>query len=248
MRSYPSVSCSRLARALVLSFSALLGGLAFSSAALAGPLIGVDFSNSDILPTNWNRQGSFTNNPLVSNLIDESGAATGADFTASTNFNTNSGQVYDPATLPTHSNPLNGLDGHSFGGGAISYIFSGLSSNSLFDIWVFGLAQPGTAPVNQNVSITGSGPALNFLQGSFAAEQLVVNSELGDSSRTLDSYAESILSSGTGEINISVTAVSGNWNLAGIAIRQVDPVPEPATLALIGLGLAGMGLFRRKKA
>ena len=216
-------------------------------AAFSAPLIGVDFSNSDILPTNWNRQGSFTNNPVVSNLIDESGAATGVDFTVSTNFATNSGEPFAAATLPMHSNPLDGLDGHSFGGGAISYIFSGLATNALFDIWVFGLAQPATAPVNQNVSVTGSGPALNFVQGSFAANQLVVNSELGDSSRTLDSFAESITSSGAGNIDITVSAIGGNWNLAGIAIRQVDQVPEPGTLALLGLGLVGLGFSRRRR-
>jgi hypothetical protein len=208
-------------------------------------LIGVDFSNADILPTNWNRQGSFTNNPVVSNLIDESGAATGVDFTVSTNFATNSGQTFAAGTLPTHSNPLNGLDGHSFDSGTVSYMFTGLATDALFDIWVFGLAQPLTAPVNQNVSITGSGPDLNFLQGSFAAQQLVVNSELGDSNRTLDSFAESITSSGTGSINISVSAIGNNWNLAGIAIRQVEQVPLPSTLALFALGLLGLARIRQ---
>jgi hypothetical protein len=59
-----------------------------------------------------------------------------------------------------------------------------------------------------------------------------------------------------GNWNLTFTDVTGaffgetaliHWNISGDAVAPTTAVPEPGTLALFGLGLAGLGFARRRK-
>lgn len=134
-----------------------------------------------------------------------------------------------------------------------TWTFSDLVAVASYNLWVFGLGQPGTSPVDHTISIAGDGLPVSFSQTG-AANTLIVNSALGDNTRTLESYAISVVASGAGAIVITATPGARDfWNLAGVAIQpvQATAIPEPATwltLATGVLGLLAYGWRRRQRA
>lgn len=125
-------------------------------------------------------------------------------------------------------------------------VFDSVVFGSALDIWGFGT----------NVAdayIAGSG-VLDIFEISFDFEEDLNLYQPG--SFTLATLTFGTIGSGTSFLNTSIDALvdASGWislgsdvENASISVVAAAPVPEPATLLLITSGLAGIGIFRRKK-
>ena len=202
-------------------------------------LIGVDFDASGAAPTNWNQ---VIGNGVSSNLVDETGATTSVGLSVSNaagNFNS----IVNAVNIPSHSNSLSQIGGYLYGAGTGTFIFTGLEAGVLYDIWVFG-----TRAFDNSNDVTINSGAVTFTQ-TYSANQMFVNDLLGLNSMNLADFVISANSTGTSELRIDISPAANapfaSWAIGGLAIERAA-VPEPATLALFGLGLAGIGYRRRQ--
>lgn len=182
-------------------------------------LIGIDFGSvTDVSPTNWTLYSSGTD-LLLSDLPDESGTATAVDLLIDVGP-ASLGRFEDfippPGQIPQHTQLLTGLDGNFFDNAGISVTFQQLFPLSSYEVYVFS---GDTVANDQSVTISGAG-TVQFNQ-DYDAQNLFINDEVGDSARSLSSYAELVESDANGEIRIDVESTTGFWSLAGIAIRAV---------------------------
>lgn len=206
-------------------------------------LVGIDFGPSGSKPTNWtlvSGAGTFTQ------LKDETGAATALSLTVSGSPSPTAYAVTPYAsTLPIHTPSLSGLDGNIYGfSGTFNAVFSGLIPNGQYYLWIFGLR--GDVRLTQSVTVTGTSLQLSYTQ-SQAYQVLAVNDEAGSSTRTLESYADTVQASNTGTLSIRIVGGgdSNTYAVAGLAIQST--VPEPSTWALLGCGAVAVLVACRRQ-
>ena len=109
------------------------------------------------------------------------------------------------------------------------------------DIWGLGLNPMGA-------SITSLG-VLDIWEVSLDTADDLNNFQAG--SFTLATLTFSTLTVGTSPLEIIIDSLgdaNGEPLSANVQSGSISPVPEPATFILIGFGLGGIGILRRKKA
>jgi hypothetical protein len=210
----------------------------------AGPIVGVTFNSSGGAPQWTNETSLGTTNKLP----DETGGNSGISLTTSVSGAFAPFRVtVNSSTIPTGDTNLKGINGNFYGENSFTAALSGLRAGATYDVWVFVTRQ--NDPTDQSVTITGAGTT-KFSQIDSTTQQLIVNSMIGSSSKTLGFYALPIVADGSGNININIVNNDGAFGAAisGIALAQV---PEPTSLVLLGLGIAALavcqGIVRNRK-
>jgi hypothetical protein len=216
------------------------------SVASAAALVGVNFgSPGSVSPTNWTLA---TGDGTTNNLVDTAGTPTSISITLSSTPGAplQSSGVPLAATIPSDAPSLANLQSNLYNDVTPSSLlaqFSGLTPHATYSVYAIGLRFSTT--MDQSVTITGSGTPLVFTQ-SGPDFSLFFNGSIGSSSRTLESYAQSVPASNSGTISILFTAGATRYNAAGVALSatpSVSPVPLPSSLILVLLGISAMGLI-----
>ena len=127
------------------------------------------------------------------------------------------------STIPQHANVLTNVDGQIYtSGDSITLTYSDLTPGVDYEIYVMAL-EGFFSSIEQEVTISGAGAPVTFNQ-IFNLNELFINDQIGDSSRSLNEYAQVITANGSGQIVIDVDPLAGTSDvvLGGIAILELE--------------------------
>ena len=216
---------------------------AFPSAAGVGELIGIDFGPAgDLSPSNWNQSdGNGGVDYQIENLRDELGNTTAVDVDVLF-FPGNTGRtqanVPNLANIPTHTNPLDNIDGALADDTAVAFTFSELDPDATYEVYVFG-GDANTA-FSQDVVIFDSSGTTQYTQ-AWNNEQFV-NAQVS-SNANLNTFAVTAVANTAGTFTIQVfeSTAGDEVVVPAVAIRKIS---NPAFVEIAGAadGLLGTSL------
>jgi hypothetical protein len=187
-------------------------------------LVGIDFGSGGSLPTNWNSY-SGSSNTTFPDLIGEDGNNSGISAEITRDSVPGGAVNFTPqaSTLPQHTQSLAGIDRiYQDQFGNIQLSWGNLTPGASYEIYVFG---GNEIAGNPRVTISGGAADIVFGQAHLA-NQLFVNDQVGDSNRTLSSYAKLMTANSSGQILVRVDSVLQSFfGTAGMAIRAAVTPP-----------------------
>ncbi|MCA9047607.1 MAG: hypothetical protein KDA89_02700, partial [Planctomycetaceae bacterium] len=188
-------------------------------------LVGIDFGPAaGTSPANWTSVSDTTTTSFT-DLQDETGAGTAIDLALQFDAVPGTFDNFAPAAgqIPTHAASLSGLDGNYADQGQLNLTFSDLDPSRPYEIYVFA---GDTFADTQQVTFfdrANNDAVIQTFEQPHLQNELIINTEAGNSGRALASYALQIPADAAGEINIRVESGPGTFfSLAGVAIQEPE--------------------------
>jgi len=179
---------------------------------------------------------------LISATLDLSSLAIGPFTTPQTVLG---GDFVLTPTLGASSIPQIGYDNGVYSLQSTNSVFSGGADTNLTraDGGTFSLLSVDVA------ALLGDNSAWGIAIGNYDTDFILVGanygSPLSQSWMTLDLTSFYFLQNVT-SVTLDPVSIGPNFSIAAIVVAY-DPIPEPATAGLLGAGLFGLGLMRRRR-